>query len=70
MLLVNHPAAANENAGECQDGGRQSRETPKSLCKPAESAKVQLGQPEQALVGETVGGIEDDRPLKGRGNEK
>src|SRR5260370_40910901 len=37
---------------------------PKSLGKPAETAKMQLGEPKQGLVGKMVSGIEEEEAVK------
>ncbi len=63
-LFVDHPAAANERAGECQDGRYKSQKSPKSLGKPAEHSKMQLGEPQQALVGKMVSGIKEVQTVK------
>jgi len=63
-FIVHHAAAANKNAGECQDGRYKSQQSPKGLSKPAESAKMQLGEPRQPFVGKMVSGIQEEQGVK------
>ena len=60
-LLVDNAPAANKDARKCENRRYKTCDGPRCLGKPVKPSKMQLREPGQALVGNAVGGIQQEQ---------